>query len=117
MKPDWIGYRWLAERYAVRPVQPFRTESAISGSRSTVSRDGFHHQKYPPQSRPADSLAGHLTFALKHEGVHLEFLSRLFSRLDPAELDEWIVSEPTGQYARRAGFFYEWLTGKQLQFV
>jgi hypothetical protein len=26
--------------------------------------------------RPAPSLAGHLGFALKHEGVHLEALSR-----------------------------------------
>lgn len=117
MKRDWIGYRWLAERYSVRPVQPFRTESSIGRARSTAWRDGFRHEQYLPQSRPADNLAGHLTFALKHEGVHLEFLSRLFSRIGPDELDEWTASEPTGQYARRAGFFYEWLTGERLQFA
>lgn len=40
-------------------------------------------------------------------GVHLETLSRLFEVAPPAELKEWLRSERTGQYARRAGFFYE----------
>ncbi|MDH0342065.1 Fic family protein [Chromobacterium haemolyticum] len=57
-----------------------------------------------------------MTFALKREGVHLEFLARLFAAVPPAELEHWIDSEPTGQYARRAGFFYEWLTGNRLNF-
>ena len=55
-------------------------------------------------------------FAFKHEGVHLEFLSRLFEVTPAAELESWVANEPTGQYARRAGFFYEYLTGRQLDF-
>jgi hypothetical protein len=66
--------------------------------------------------RPADSLAAHLTFAFKHEGVHLEFLARLFDVLPAVDLQAWIAAEPTGQYARRAGFFYEYLTGRPLTF-
>jgi len=27
-----------------------------------------------------------------------------------------MAAEPTGQYARRAGFFYEYLTGRRLDF-
>ena len=38
--PDWIGYRWLAERYAVGAVQAFRTDSAIGKSRATVRENG-----------------------------------------------------------------------------
>jgi hypothetical protein len=59
---------------------------------------------------------GHLTFAFKHEGVHLEFLARLFNVVPVTDLEAWVVAEPTGQYARRAGFFYEYLTGRQLAF-
>lgn len=114
---NWIGYRWLAERYDVHAVQPFRTESAISGSRGTVREAGYAKEFYQATSRPADTLAGHLTFALKREGVHLEFLTRLFEALEPAELDAWVSSEPTGQYARRAAFFYEHLTGRRLRFA
>jgi len=114
--PDWIGYRWLAERYGLRPVQPFRTSSAIGKSRSTVRENGFVHEQYPPAARPAESLAGHLTFALKHEGVQLECLARLFDAAPQAELEAWVAAEPTGQYARRAGFFHEYLTGRVLDF-
>jgi hypothetical protein len=114
--PDWIGYRWLAERYGVSAVQAFRTDSAIAKSRATVREDGYIHEQYPPVARPAETLAGHLTFALKHEGVHLEFLSRLYEAAPAAELENWVANEPTGQYARRAGFFYEYLTGRQLDF-
>ncbi|MEY4759034.1 MAG: hypothetical protein RLZZ274_2074 [Cyanobacteriota bacterium] len=65
--------------------------------------------------RPAASVRGHLTFHLKHEVLHLELLSRLFEQLDAAELVGWIQQEPTGQYARRAGFLYEWLKGRELE--
>jgi len=75
---DWIGYRWLAQQYGVSPVQAFRTDSAIARSRATVRKDGCTHQYYPSSARPADTLAAHLGFALKHEGIHLEFLARLF---------------------------------------
>jgi hypothetical protein len=113
---DWIGYRWLAERYNVSAVQPFRAQSAIAGSRATVREGGYVREFYTPVARPANTLAGHLAFALKHEGIHLEFLARLFEVAPAADLEAWIVAEPTGQYARRAGFLYEYLTGRQLAF-
>ena len=114
--PDWIGYRWLAERYSVRVVQAFRTDSAIGKSRATVRENGYVHEQYPPVARPEPSLSGHLTFALKHEGVHLEFLGRLFDVVPAAELEAWVAAEPTGRYARRAGFFYEYLGNRVLDF-
>ena len=48
--------------------------------------------------------------------VHLEFLARLFDVAPVAELEAWVASEPTGQYARRAGFFFETLSGRRLTF-
>lgn len=113
---DWIGYRWLAERYGIVTVQALRIDSAISGSRSTVRENGYVHERYPAVARPAATLAAQLGFALKHEGVHLEFLARLFGAIPATELEAWIAAEPTGQYARRAGFFYEYLTGLALDF-
>ncbi len=71
---EWIGYRWLSQRYGVTPVQTFRTNSTIARSCSSVRADGYVHAYDPPAARPAPTLAGHLTFAFKHEGIHLEFL-------------------------------------------
>ena len=113
---NWIGYKWLAKHYGVSPVQAFRTDSAIAKSRATVREDGYVHEYYPPAGKPADNFAGHLAFAFKHEGIHLEFLARLFEASPVTELEDWVTAEPTGRYARRAGFFYEYLTGRQLAF-
>lgn len=112
-----VGYRWLAETYGIDPVQPFRIDSQIAGARSTERVDGYVHEFYPAGLRPAGTLQGHMTFALKREGVHLEFLARLFDVLPAVELEQWIASEPSGQYARRAGFLYEWLTDHRLSFA
>jgi hypothetical protein len=112
--PDWIGYRWLTEHYGLTVTQPLRIETAIGAIRATVN-DGTTEQRTVHEAlRPEATLAGHLSFALKHEGVHLETLSRLFAVTPANEVEDWIRREPTGQYARRTGFLYEWLTDRRL---
>lgn len=76
--------------------------------------DGKTLETHPAGSRQAPTLQAHLTYALRQEGVHLEFLARLFDVLPQAELAPWLNSKRTGQYARRVGFLYEWLTGRQI---
>ncbi len=111
-----IGYQWLAQEYGVKAVQPLPTISRLGKSRHTLQSGGQITQTFLPQSAPDNTLAGHLAFALKHEGVNLEFLARLFSQVPASSLEAMIRSAPSGQYARRAGFLYEWLTQKQLDF-
>ena len=112
-----IGYQWLAKAHDIVPVHPFAVQSTIGGSRTTVLENDIRREVYPESYRPAETLKDHLTFALKREEVHLEFLSRLFQRPGvKAALAAWIHAEPTGAYARRAGFLYEWLTGDMLDF-
>lgn len=114
MTDDEIGYAWLAARYEVRAIQPLPVESCIGPRRQTYHKADRRQECYTEAMRPQSTLGGHLTFALKHEGVVLEFLARLFEIITADTLAEWIRSEPTGQYARRAGFLYEWLTGETL---
>jgi len=112
--PDWIGYRWLMSNYGVSVAQALRTETIVGPTRNTVT-DGVSERRTVQEAlRPEATLAGHLSFALKHEGVHLEGLSRLFAAVPAAEVEHWIRREPTGQYARRTGFLFEWLTGRRL---
>lgn len=109
-----IGYAWLASHYGVEATQPFPVISRIGRTRHTHEHDAGRLETYLEAMRPADTLSAQLTFALKHEGVHLEFLARLFEVVPGQLLADWVRSEPTGQYARRAGFLYEWLTGHLL---
>lgn len=113
-KRDWVGGAWLAATYGIEPVMPLLIISRIGGRRATQITDGVTAETYVESMRPAPTLRAHLTFHLKHEIPHLELLSRLFEKIDPQELAAWIADEPSGQYARRAGFFYEFLTGREL---
>ena len=80
------------------------------------------HQRYITEEwaaftvrhQPSHALSGHLTFALKYEGVDLAVLNALFKKINPEKIAEWLHFEPTGKYSRRIWFFYEWLTGKIL---
>ena len=89
--PDWIGYRWLIDRYGLTITQPLRViKTAIGPSRATLSDGTTERRTVQELLRPEVSLAGHLAFALKHEGVHLEGLSRLFAVAPEAEIEAWI---------------------------
>ena len=113
---EYAGFKWISEQTGITPVQPFRVISRIGPVRKTHHRDheGVTEEVYKAQLRPDATIPAHLTFALKYEIIHLEFLSRLFHAIDPAIIAAWVKGEPTGLFARRAGFFYEWLTGKRL---
>ncbi|MGF6926704.1 hypothetical protein QFZ48_002204 [Chitinophaga sp. W2I13] len=70
---------------------------------------------FTPRHMPEDTLMGHLTFALKYEGIELGLLKKLFEKLDAEEISKVISNEPTGQYSRKIWFLYEWLMGFQLE--
>ena len=112
--PDWIGYRWLIDRYGLTVTQALPVETAIGKTRATKSDGHTERRTVQEPLRPDETATAHLAFALKHEGVHLETLSRLFAVLPPSELATWIRAEPSGQYAVRAGFLYESLSNQQL---
>ncbi|TAL87984.1 MAG: Fic family protein [Rhodanobacter sp.] len=112
--PHYLGYQWLADAFALWPVQRFRIASALGGSRSTTQDAGYALEVYPSSYNPSDAACDHLRFALRYEGVHLEFLQRLFQTMPDRVLIDWLIREPSSQYARRAGFLLEWLTGRSL---
>ncbi len=83
---------------------------------------GTKHKKYnyerwrifTPRHKPKHTLNGHLVFALKYEGVDLTVLNALFKKIEPKEIKEIVLSEPTGRYSRRLWFLWEWLRDEQL---
>lgn len=112
---EHIGYQWLAHEFGVFPVHDFAVWSEIGRTRSTKT-DGDHRLEiYTESYRPGATFSEHLTFAFRYQGVHLEFLARLYQLPQAkAALEQWIAREPTGSYARRACFLYEWLMPAQL---
>jgi len=45
--------------------------------------------------KPNDTLYGHLTFALKYEGIDLAVLNALFQSIEAIDIETIIHSEPT----------------------
>ena len=69
---------------------------------------------FSPRYHPGNTIAAHLTFALKYEGVNLIILASLFSVIDRTVIEAAVRTNPTGIYSRRLWFLYEWLTGARL---
>ena len=62
---------------------------------------------YSPRYAPEASLEGHLTFALKYEGLDLAVIKRLFAATGPAPVAALVRATLTGAYARRIWFLHE----------
>lgn len=109
-----LGFQRLAQVHGIRPVQPLLSRSRLGAVRQREVVDGHEVLTWPAQYQPADSFRGHFEFGLKYERLHFEFFSRLFAAIAPAEVAAWVRDEPTGSYARRTAFLYEWFTGQPL---
>ena len=112
-----IGYLHLAQRFALNTL-PLKTQSTVARGtpRVEVVRD-TEYRAYSAAYHPGDEPQDHLEFALKHEPLNLEVLCAWFD--DHREAAEQAVvalvkRKPTGEYARRAWFLYEWLTERRL---
>lgn len=106
-----VGYAALIDTYKLKVPAP-DIIALISKKHKRYTTDEW--EVYTPRHAPADTLAGHLTFALKYEGVDLCVLKSLFSVVSANEIRGIIEAEPTGQYTRRIWFFYEWLMEAKL---
>ncbi len=106
------GYAALMEAYHLKVPIP-RTLSA-TGQHHRIRNEGGW-RILTPRHKPPATLEGHLTFALKYEGLDLAVLKRLFAAVGPREIEALVRRKPTGVYARRIWFLYEWLLGKRLR--
>ena len=105
------GYGALIDAYDL-PVPLPRTLSAIGERHRVIEARGW--RILTPRHAPHPTLEGHLTFAFKNEGLDLAVLKQLFLTTGPAEIEVLVRAKPTGGYARRIWFLYEWLTGNRL---
>ena len=105
------GYAALIDACHLQVPLP-RTLSA-TGERHRILEEGSW-RLLTPRHAPRPTLEAHLTFALKYEGLDLAVLKRLFLAVDAAEIESIVRDTPTGSYARRLWFLYEWLTGQHL---
>jgi hypothetical protein len=105
------GYAALISAFHLEVPLPRRL-AAIGARHRIYEEAGW--QILTPRHAPSADLAGHLTFALRYEGLDLLILKRLFQAVGAAPIEAIVRATPTGSYARRLWFLYEWLLGRQL---
>ena len=73
-------------------------------------------QVYGAKYAPADdSPVLHLEFSLKYDDLSLDFLKAVFQKILVGDIVDFIEASPSGKYARKIGFLYEFLMGQQLE--
>ncbi len=109
------GYAFLLEKYKLDTIPNWHSSQVgPTGARSEIIQDGLVETTYPRSYWPGEGDEDHLEFALKYDGINLATLARIFEVIDAISLRNWIASKPTGKYARKIWFLYEYLTGNQL---
>jgi Fic family protein len=109
------GSQWLKEHYHLTAFT--LTHSSYIGSNdsiqltSTGNIEQIYGMKYAPD---IETPLLNLEFSLKYDDLNLDFLKSVFERIQVREIITFIESFPSGKYARKIGFLYEFLTGKQL---
>ena len=105
------GYASLIEHFQLPvPVPPRPTMVAARHDPD----DATDWQVLPRRLRPEDTFEAQLEFALKYEGICLSVLNALFRAIRREVIEQYVAAAPTGKYARRTWFLYEWLTGDTL---
>ena len=106
-----VGYAALIQAYNLPVPLPINL-SAISSRHKQYQAEGW--KIFTPRHAPKFTLEGHLTFALKYEGLDLVILKYLFKTLDSHDIETLVKDKPTSAYARRIWFLYEWLLEQEL---
>ena len=109
------GYEALIARYKLEVIPNWhRSFVAVGGLHRISVSSGVTEEIFPAKYWPGETPMDHLEFALKYDGTNLAILARIFQAMPQRELLAHIKSKPTGKYARRLWYFYEFLTGKTL---
>ncbi len=96
-------------------VPPPQTESHIAaGRRRTEVAEEKVIENYTRQYAHPGAFRDHLLFALRHEPLDAGVLNAAFKKAGGEEIRAWVLDEPTGAFARRAWFLYEYFTGERL---
>jgi hypothetical protein len=115
MATNPAGNEWLKTHYGL--VNYSFTHSSYIGSNDSIELtskgniDQVYGSKYAVDE---ETPILHIEFALKYDDLNLDFLKAVFTRIEAAEINAYIAAKPSGRYARKIGFLYEFLTGMEL---
>jgi Fic family protein len=112
------GNEWLKTHYHLSGYS-FRHSSFIGNNYSIeLTAKGNIEEIYGFKYAPSEDTAlEHIAFSLKYDDLNLDFLKTVFQNIHKTEIINFIKKSPSGKYARKIGFLFEFLTGNQLDLM
>jgi hypothetical protein len=111
-----IGSTWLKQHHQLSNIK--LSHESYLGTRSKVEilQDGTIIETYQKAqySLKINSPLSHFEFALKYDDVQMSFYQAVLKCIPKTDIVEYIKSVPSSKYARKIGFWYEFLTGERL---
>ncbi len=107
-----VGNLWLRDHFNLKKHR--LTHNSYIGNNEKVELNAqgevsqIYGRKYIPDE---DTPLAHLVFSLKYDDLDIPFLKAVFNQLSPQEIVDFISVSPSGKYARKIGFLYEFLCG------
>ncbi len=109
------GYIWITRRFGISTPRNWHESYVSAGYAQKIEYENrIAIEYFPKPYAPEHTLCGNLEFALKYDGLNLAILASLFKKDVEKELIKYIREKPTGKYARKIWFLYEFLTGRML---
>ncbi len=109
-----LGYTWLISHYKLK-TRPLLHSSFI-GTRQAIREcaDGTLEEHYVSRYDPGDDPLDHIVFALKYDALDLDIIAKIFQKISPEKVAEFVSRTPTGKFAKQIGFWFEMLTGQEV---
>ncbi len=104
-----LGYAWLIDYFKITGITPLAESHFLAGV-PQKNKNG-DRVLYPKSSAIEPSPVRHLEFALKHEPMNFQVISKALDHIDPTFLREALNESPNSEYLRRLCFIFEWLHG------
>lgn len=117
MKEYLAGYAWLSKELDLCTLPHHQLSQISVASRTPIAKQRGHSDvvAFAPSYLKENTVAGHLMFAIKNEGVSLGILSQIFAHPGTdAAITAMVNQSPTGRFGRLLWMLYEQLTGQVL---
>lgn len=109
-----LGNAWLRDQFHLESIALSKECRLGARPKSLPGGGSIAWEYFTKAYLPAPVPLEHVEFALKYDDLNLELLKAIFLRLPVAEVAGWVAGQPTGKWARRIGYLYEFLTGQDL---
>ncbi len=109
------GNLWLKEHYRLNGYSLIHNSYIGSNDSIELTSKGNIEQVYGLKYAVENNTPlQHLEFSLKYDDLNLDFLKTVFKNIPVEDIVAFIEKSPSGRYARKIGFLYEFLTGEKL---